>query len=131
MGATSKDHVPVASLEDPSRYGYSQCVRVGNTVYIAGQCGIGTDHEVVSAEFEPQARASIERVKAAVEAAGGSLDDIVAMTVFITDVRFGRVFTSMRCDYFTRPYPTSALIGVSQLMPPGAMIEIQATAVLP
>ena len=44
-------------------------------------------------EFEPQARAALDRVRAAVEAAGGTLDDVVAMTVFITDTRFGRVFT--------------------------------------
>ena len=67
-----KEIVPVAALEDATRYGYSQCVRVGPLVYIAGQCGLGLDHEVVSPEFEPQARAALDRVRAAVEAAGGT-----------------------------------------------------------
>lgn len=126
----TKEIVPVAALEDATRYGYSQCVRVGPLVYIAGQCGLGLDHEIVSPEFEPQARAALDRVRAAVEAAGGTLDDIVAMTVFITDTSLGRVFTSLRREYFRERFPTSALIGVSSLMVNGAMIEIQATAVL-
>ena len=125
-----KQVVDVPDLEDPAAFGYSQCVRVGPFVYIAGQCGLGPDHEVVSLEFEPQARAALERVRSAVEAAGGSLADIVAMTVFITDTRFGRVFTSLRREYFAQEFPTSALVGVSALMVPQAMIEIQATAVI-
>lgn len=127
----SKQFVPVEGLEDPSAFGYSQCVRIGQTIHVAGQCGLGLDHEIVSAEFEPQARAALDRVRLAVEAAGGTLDDVVTMTVFITDTRFGRVFTSLRREYFNEPYPASALIGVSHLMALGAMIEIQATAVLP
>lgn len=125
-----KQVVPVATLEDATAYGYSQCVRVGPFVYVAGQCGLGLDHQIVSPEFEPQARAALDRVRDAVEAAGGTIDDIVSMTVFITDTSLGRVFTSLRREYFGSRFPTSALIGVSALMAPGAMIEIQATAVL-
>lgn len=126
-----KEHIPVPEMKDPTQYGYSQCLRAGDMVYVAGQCGIGDDHQIVSPEFEPQARQAIERVRTALAAAGGTLDDIVAMTVFITDTRFGRVFTSMRAELFNEPYPTSALIGISHLMPPGAMIEIQASAYVP
>lgn len=130
VSPAKKTIVPVASLEDSERFGYSQCVKVGPFVYIAGQCGLGTDHEVVSDDFAEQARAALDRVRAAVEAAGGTIDDIVTMTVFITDTSLGRVFTSLRREYFSGGYPASALIGVEKLMPRGAMIEIQATAVL-
>ncbi len=122
--------VVVPGLEDASPFGYSQCVRVGPFVYVAGQCGLGPDHEIVSAEFEPQARAALDRVRRAVEAAGGTLADVVTMTVFVTDVRFGRVFTSMRRELFGTRLPASALVGVSSLMVPGAMVEVQATAVI-
>lgn len=127
---TPKQIVPVADLEDASVYGYSQCVRVGPFVYLAGQCGLGTDHRVVSPEFEPQAHAALERVRSAVEAAGGTIHDIVTMTVFITDTDLGRIFTSLRREFFGHDFPASALIGVSTLMVPGAMIEIQATAII-
>lgn len=122
--------VRVPGLEDTSEFGYSQCVRVGPFVYVAGQCGLGTDHQVVSLDFTEQSRAALDRVRAAVEAAGGSLADIVSMTVFITDTRLGREFTALRREYFGTDHPTSALIGVSSLMVPHALIEIQACAVV-
>lgn len=125
-----KEIVPVDGLEDAERFGYSQCVRVGPVLYLAGQCGLGLDHEVVSDDFAEQARAALDRIKTAVEAAGGTIADIVTMTVFITDTGLGRVFTSLRREYFGDRFPASALIGVNALMVKGAMIEIQATAVL-
>lgn len=125
-----KTIVAVSALEDAEVYGYSHCVQVGPFIYLAGQCGLGLDHQVVSADFGEQAKAALDRTKAALEAAGGTLGDIVSMTVFITDTSLGRVFTSLRRSYFGERFPASALIGVSQLMVPGAMIEIQATAVL-
>ncbi|MFI6503725.1 RidA family protein [Nonomuraea typhae] len=79
--------VPVPGLEDASAYGYSQCVTAGPLVYLAGQCGLGPGHEVVSLDFAAQARQALERVRLGVEAAGGTLDDLVTMTVFIWVMR--------------------------------------------
>ena len=64
------------------------------------------------------------------EAAGGSLDNLVTMTVFITDMRFGDEFVRLRGEILQRDFPASALIGVSQLANPDALIEIQAIAAL-
>ncbi|MFI6294741.1 RidA family protein [Nonomuraea sp. NPDC050790] len=130
MTPTFKEIVPVPALEDSTPFAYSQCVKVGPTLYLAGQCGLGDDHEVVSPDFADQARRALDRVRLAVEAAGGVLDDIVTMTVFLTDTRMGRVFTGLRKEYFGDRFPASALVGVSSLMPLNAMIEIQAVAVL-
>jgi enamine deaminase RidA (YjgF/YER057c/UK114 family) len=127
----SKEIVPVPGLEDSDVFGYSQCVRAGNMVFLAGQCGLGDNHEIVSPDFTEQARRALTRMDTALRAAGGSLADIVTMTVFITDTRFGRLFTSLRREFFGENFPASALIGVHSLMPVGALIEIQATAVLP
>jgi enamine deaminase RidA (YjgF/YER057c/UK114 family) len=127
---TDKVIVPVPELEDSTRFGYSQCVRAGQMLFLAGQCGLGDDHEIVSPDFEAQAARALERVEMAVKAAGGTLADIVTMTVFITDTRFGRIFTSLRREFFGDNFPASALVGVSSLMPLGALIEIQAIAVL-
>lgn len=130
MPLSTKLAIDVPGLEDSSQFGYSHAIRWGSTVYLAGQCGLNTDHEIVSTDFEEQARAALDRVALALRAAGGNLDDVVSMTVFITDTRLGRVFTSLRREYFNEPYPASALIGVSQLMPLGAMVEVQAIAVI-
>ena len=121
--------VPVDGLIDASRFGFSHCVVSGNQVFIAGQCGHG-EGGAIPDDFAEQCRLTLEAVRLAVEAAGGTLDDIVAMTVFITNTSLGRVFTSLRREYFGERFPTSALIGVSSLMVTGAMIEIQAMAVL-
>ncbi len=63
--------------------------------------------------------------------AGGKLDDLVTMTVFITDPRYGDQFIELRKQYFTRGFPASALIGCDSLARPTMLIEIQAIAVLP
>ncbi len=127
----SKQIVPVPDLEDSTAFGYSQCVRSGNLVFLAGQCGLGDDHEIVSPDFTEQARQALARTETALRAAGGTKSDIVSMTVFITDTRLGRQFTSLRREFFGSGFPASALICVHSLMPVGALIEIQATAVLP
>jgi 2-iminobutanoate/2-iminopropanoate deaminase len=126
----AKQIIPVPGLEDPRKLGYSQCVRVGDLVFIAGQCGQAADEQLVSLDFEPQARRALERVQKAIEAAGGSIHDIVSMTIFITDARFGPLFSEMRRDLFGERHPACALIVVSALMPLGALVEVQAFAVL-
>ncbi|MFJ3779997.1 RidA family protein [Streptomyces sp. NPDC090075] len=127
---TVKRIVPVDGLADFSRYGFSQCVVSGRHVFVAGQCGLGDKNEIPGS-FAEECRATLNRVRLAVEAAGGTLDDIVAMTVFVTDIRLSGEFSEIRREYFGGDFPTSALIGVSALVPPGARIEIQATAMLP
>lgn len=123
-----KNLAQVNGLEDCSAYGYSHFVRRGPLIFLAGQCGLSMDHEVVSQDFAAQCQAALDRVRRVLEAAGAHLDDIVSMTVYITDARLGRIFTDMRREYFTEPYPASALVAVSQLMPLGAKVEIQAIA---
>jgi enamine deaminase RidA (YjgF/YER057c/UK114 family) len=76
-------------------------------------------------------RVSFERLGQTLERAGGSLADIVTMTVFITDMAYGTRFTELRRQYFKEnEYPASALIGIKALARPEMMIEIQAIAVI-
>jgi 2-iminobutanoate/2-iminopropanoate deaminase len=76
-------------------------------------------------------RVAFERMRKTLEVAGGKLDDIVTMTVFITDMANGTRFTQLRKEFFqVARYPASALIGVKELASPEMMIEIQAIAVL-
>jgi len=74
---------------------------------------------------------SFERMRKALESAGGSLDNIVTMTVFITDMANGTRFTQIRREFFKGGrYPASALIGIKELARPEMMVEIQAIAVV-
>ena len=103
----------------------------GATVYRAG-VGATTDAagKSLAGGFAGQTRATFERVRANLERAGGTLDDIVTMTVFIKDMQYGTQFTQIRKEFFSRGFPCSALIGIDSLARPEMMVEVQAIAVL-
>ena len=103
----------------------------GKAIWMAGVVG-GTDANgrSLAGDFGAQCKATFDNLRASVEAAGGSMDDIVTMTVFLTDMRYGDRFVEMRRDYFTKGYPGSALIGIESLASPEYMLEIQAIAVI-
>jgi len=113
---------------------YSPAVRVsgGTTVYLAGHTGYQDERgQVYPGNFDAQVRTAFERLHKTLEAAGGKLEDIVTMTVFITDMANGTRFTQLRKEFFKDDrYPASALIGIQELARPEMMIEIQAIAVL-
>ena len=103
----------------------------GATVYLAG-VGATTDEsgKSLAGDFEGQVRATFERIRVNLERAGGSLEDIVTMTVFVKDMQYGTLFTQIRREYFKQGFPCSALIGIDSLARPEMMVEIQAVAVL-
>ena len=115
--------------------GYSRAVKVrgGTTIYVAGIAG-ATDEKgrTLSGDFEGQVHAAFENIRKVLEQAGGTLDDVVATTVFIKDIKYGRLFQQMRNEYFPHKdgYPTSALIGINELGSPELLVEIQAIAVI-
>ena len=112
---------------------YSTAIKVtgGTTVYLAG-VGATTDEDGKSldGDFEGQVRATFERIRANLQRAGGTLDDIVTMTVFVRDMQYGTHFTQLRKEYFQKGFPCSALIGIDSLARPEMMVEVQAVAVL-
>jgi len=122
--------VPTPELGDPEPFSYSNCVKAGKLVFLAGQLALDENGEVTG-DFASQSRQVLERVIKGVEAAGGTIDDIVTMTIYVLDVRHGRTFTAIRHEMFGRDFPASTLVGVTNLMPPDALIEVQAMAVLP
>ena len=113
---------------------YSPAVKTtgGTTIYMAGQTGYQDERgETYPADFDGQVRVAFERMSKTLERAGGKLDDIVTMTVFITDMANGTRFTQLRKEFFPEGrYPASALIGIKEQARPEMMIEIQAIAVV-
>lgn len=104
---------------------YSQAVRVGDTVYLSGQIPLDpTTGELVSGDIEAQIRRVLDNLQAVASAAGGSLDNVVKLSVFLTDLaHFPKVNELMR-QYFHEPYPARAAIGVAAL-PRGAQVEME------
>lgn len=113
---------------------YSPAVKVtgGTKVYLAGYGAFQDEAgKSYAGDFDAQARLSFERIRRTLEKAGGTLDDIVTMTVFITDMANGTRFTQLRKEFFKEnKYPASALIGIKALARPEMMVEIQAIAVI-
>jgi 2-iminobutanoate/2-iminopropanoate deaminase len=117
-------------MPDP-RPRYTHAWRVNDTVYVAGQ--LATDGEgnlVAPNDIRGQARAAFENIGRVLEAAGGSLKDVVRMTVFITDMRHREGYHEARQQFYPADPPASTLVQIVALAVPGALIEIEATAVI-
>ena len=104
----------------------------GRTVYLAGQTTLTDETGAnIAGNFEAQARTIFQLLDKTLQRAGGSLKNMVTMTVFITDARNGDRFVEIRKETFPDGnFPASALITVSALARPGMLIEIQSVAVL-
>jgi len=105
---------------------YSQAVQAGSMVYLSGQIPLDpSSMKVVGGSFEQQLERVFENLKAVANAAGGSLADVVKLTVYVTDLsNFPRVNEVMP-RYFDEPYPARAVVGAAEL-PLGVPVEIEA-----
>lgn len=109
---------------------YSQAVRVGNAVYLAGQVGLNPQSgELVTASFAEEVKQVFANLKAVAEAAGGSLQDTVKLTVYLTDLSQFAVMNDVMLQVFQTPYPARTTVEVSKL-PRGARVEMDAVLLL-
>jgi reactive intermediate/imine deaminase len=108
---------------------YSQAVKVGDTVYLSGQIPLDPATMQLVEGFELQVHRVFDNLKAVCEAAGGSLNDLVKVNVFLIDLANFAKVNEIMATYFTQPYPARAAVGVSAL-PRGAQVEIEGVMVL-
>ncbi|MGE0698980.1 MAG: RidA family protein [Hyphomicrobiaceae bacterium] len=125
---------PIAakSVFDPP--GYTQAIKVTGAetiLFISGQVDYdakgGPGHP---GDFAAQARATLESLKAQVEAAGGTLANIVKLNTYLVDIRHRTELAAVREEFFGKKSPASTLVGVTALALPGWLIEIEAIAVI-
>ena len=125
----SKTHLNPDTMSQPR--GYSQVVKVGNTAYIAGQVSLARDGSVVGkGDPEAQARQIWHNLEAAVKSIGGTLNDIVKTTTYVTNINYAAGVRKAREERFPTNPPTSTLLVVAGLANPDFMIEIEAIAVV-
>ncbi|WP_284448602.1 RidA family protein [Pseudoxanthomonas mexicana] len=118
------DHAPAAIGP------YSQAVRAGTTVYFSGQIPLDpATGNLVDGDIAAQARRAFDNLKAVAEAAGGSLDQIVRLGLYLTDLSQFAAVNAVMQEYFAAPYPARSTIEVSGL-PKGAAFEVDAVMVL-
>ena len=120
----------ITSAKAPAAIGtYSQAVCVGDTVYLSGQLGLDPATMQLVEGIDAQVIRVFENLKAVVEAAGGSLADVVKLNVYLTDLgNFAKVNEAM-ATYFAEPFPARAAVGVAAL-PRGGLVEADGVMVL-
>ena len=105
---------------------YSQAVRAGNTVYLSGQIPLDpSSMELVQGGMDVQIRRVFDNLAAVCAAAGGSLNDIAKLNVFLPDLGHFALVNEVMAEYFSEPYPARAAVGVAAL-PKGAQVEMDA-----
>lgn len=112
---------------------YSQAVKVdnnaGQTVYCSGQLGINMATGQLADGFEAQATHMFKNIKALVEASGGTLNNVVKITLFLTDMAQFPKVNEIMAQNFTQPYPARSTVGVASL-PKGGLVEGEVILVL-
>lgn len=109
---------------------YSQAVKVNNTVYLSGQIALLPDTmALVDGGVEAQIHQVFKNLIAVADAAGGNLQDIVKLNIFLTDLSHFPTVNEIMAQYFSEPYPARAAVGVKEL-PKGAQVEMDAIMVI-
>ena len=120
---------PIHSDAAPAAIGtYSQAIRTGQIVFLSGQIPLDpATMEVVDGDFEARARQVFANLEAVATAAGGTLNDAVKITVFLTDLDNFATVNKVMEDFFDAPFPARAAVGVKSL-PKG--VDVEADAIL-
>ncbi len=121
----------IATDRAPAAVGpYSQAVRVGDLVFTAGQIGLDPQTGELRAGVEAQTRQILDNLQAILEAAGGGLGDIVKTTIFLTDIADFAAVNAVYATAFPEHPPARSTVQVAAL-PLGALVEIEAVAIIP
>lgn len=105
---------------------YSQAVKVGNTVYLSGQIPlVPGSGDLIEGDMRAQIKQVFDNLSAVADAAGGSLQDVVKLNVFLPDLSHFPLVNEVMAEYFQEPYPARAAVGVAAL-PKGADVEMDA-----
>ena len=122
---------PIHTDSAPAAIGtYSQAIQSGSFVFLSGQIPLDPlTMEIVGGDFEARARRVFANLKAVTEAAGGTLEQIVKCTIYLTDLDNFATVNSVMAEFFEEPYPARAALGVASL-PKGADVEAEAILAL-
>ncbi len=107
---------------------YSQAVKVGDTMYLSGQVPLDpATGELIDGDIDAMARRIFDNLAAVMAAAGGSLGDIVKLTIYLVDLNDFAKVNAVMAEYFQEPYPSRATVAIAGL-PKGAPVEVEAIA---
>ncbi len=120
----------IQTTEAPGALGpYSQGIRAGNLVFVSGQIPLNPDSGVIPEGITAQTEQSLKNVKAVVEAAACTMDDVVEVSVFLKDMNDFTAMNGVYEGFFKAPYPARAAVEVARL-PKDVLVEIKVTALV-
>ena len=121
----------ISTADAPAAIGtYSQAVRVGDTIWVSGQIPLDPQtKELVKGDVEAQIRQVFENLRAIVNVAGATFDEVVKVNVYLTDLSHFALVNKVMSEYFREPYPARAAVGVAAL-PRGAQVEVECVVAL-
>jgi 2-iminobutanoate/2-iminopropanoate deaminase len=124
-----KQVIPVPGVLAYEPFGFTNCVRLGNVLYLSGISAIDARGNVIGSDIETQTAYTYKNIDQVLRAGGSSLDLILQMTSFVVDLgKNGAGYVAARKKILTEPTYTSATIGISALMVPGLLLEVQCIA---
>jgi len=126
------DGYRVATDPDPyAPFLLSQAIKVGNLVYVSGQAALDLEGNLIGVgDFDAQAKQTFENLRAVLEAAGSSMDRVVKVTIYLTDMSHFPKIIEYRRQYFSHPYPADTIVEVTALALPELEIEIEAIGLI-
>jgi 2-iminobutanoate/2-iminopropanoate deaminase len=124
-----RTRVSSPAVAEPAPGLWSNCIRVGEAVYVSGMTSRANDGVTIQGKDEyEQAKVIFAKIKHLVEAAGGAMGDVVKITIYVTDIGKNAEVWRARKEVFTGDFPASTLVEVSALARPEILVEIEAVA---
>lgn len=120
----------IRTQPDPfEAFALSQAIVVDSWLFVSGQAALTKEGDIIGqGDFQAQAEAAFNNLSEVLQAAGSSLQDVVKVTIFVTDMQYFPVIVALRQRYFSPPYPADSIVQVSALALPELMFEIEAIA---
>jgi 2-iminobutanoate/2-iminopropanoate deaminase len=131
MKSMPKTRVSSAKVPEPEPGKWSNAIRAGDLLFISGMVSRGMDNATIEGKGEyEQAKIIFTKIRSLVEAAGGSMADLVKVTIYMVDIKQNKEVWRARREFFSGDFPTSTLVEVSALGTPEMLVEVESVAYL-